>query len=454
MDNETKETLAQLYRAAVAAADPHISVRKNLTLEPGELIIGGARHHLSEINNIYVLGAGKAAYKMALAAEEVLGGLITDGAVVTKDGHGGPLKRIRLYEAAHPVPDDRGVHAARGIMGLARAAGPEDLVICLFSGGASSLMALPADGLTLKDKQETTRLLLLSGADIGEVNCVRKHLSAIKGGRLALAAYPARVSTMMLSDVIGNDPGTVASGPTAPDETTFLQAMEILKIRGLFERIPENVRSYLEQGRLGALPETPKPGDSIFGVFGRVDNIIVADNMTALRKAREVAGYMGYNGVIFDVAAHGEAREFARRLARDVLSYREGGALPACLITGGETTVTVKGAGKGGRNTETALAVALEIEGIEGISALFAGTDGTDGPTDAAGAYADGYTAKRGSEKGPIAAEYLANNDSWSFFSSEGGLFVTGPTGTNVMDIGIILVKENFCKPSCKTGVY
>ena len=439
MDRETKETLTQIYQAAIAAVDPYISVKENLSLEAGRLIIGGAHYPLSEIMNIFVVGAGKAAYGMARAAEDVLGGLITGGAVVTKDGQGGKLSRIKVLEASHPLPDGRGVLAANQMWDMASMAGEEDLVLCLFSGGASALMVLPAEGITLKDKQEVTQLLLSSGADIGEINSVRKHLSAVKGGRLAEAAFPARVSTLLMSDVIGNDIGTIASGPTAPDETSFIQVAEILKMRGVYNRLSDSVRSYLDRGCVGGIPETPKPGAEI---FSHVDNLIVASNMAALEKAREVAGYMGYHALIYDSMLYGEARDVAAALARESIQYKkEGGLTPACLIVGGETTVTVTGKGTGGRNQEFALAFAMHTDKHPEISALFAGTDGTDGPTSAAGAFADGTTIKNAIKQGVEASGYLSDNDSYHFFEALGDLFSPGPTGTNVMDIGIILIK-------------
>src|SRR5512143_71226 len=402
MEKDTKEVLAQIYRAAVAAADPYLAVKAAITIEPGTLVLGGARYPLADISNIYVVGAGKAAYGMARAAEDVLGRLITGGVVVTKDGHGGALSRINIYEASHPVPDGRGGLAASRIMDVVAGAGPDDLVLCLLSGGASALMVLPAQGVTLRDKQEVTGLLLRSGADIGELNCVRKHLSAIKGGRLAEAAYPAMVSSLIISDVVGNDLGVIASGPTAPDETTFIQAVEILMMRGVWSNAPEGVRAHLASGVSGGVPETPKPGSEI---FRRVDNVPVAFNMAALRKAGEVAGYMGFNTHILDGAVQGEASAFAAELARGVLSPGyEKWERPLCLIVGGETTVTVKGRGTGGRNQETALAFALGIQGVDNVSALFAGTDGTDGPTDAAGAFVDGQTVARAASVGLNAA--------------------------------------------------
>lgn len=439
MDSEAKNTLIQLYTAAVAAADPYISVRKNLSVGPGVLHAAGAEYPLADLENIYVIAAGKAAYKMAAAAEEALGGLVTGGIAVTKDGHGGPLDRIRLVEASHPVPDERGEAAAKRVMELALAAGENDLVLCLLSGGASALLPLAAKGLTLSDKQETTRLLLSSGADIGEVNAVRKHLSAIKGGLLARAAAPAWLVSLIVSDVIGDDTGVIASGPAAPDGTTYLQAADILRMRGVWGLLPGAVRERLEAGMAGGLRETPKPDDP---VFGKVRNFVVASNRAAIDKAAELASYMGYNTRVLDYSLSGEARDAARRVYAELASYkRDTGVLPACLLTGGETTVTVTGGGLGGRNQEMALAFALHAEREPGLAALFAGTDGNDGPTDAAGAFVDGGTAARAREAGLDPASFLEDNDSYTFFDRTGGLFRPGPTGTNVMDIGIILVR-------------
>ncbi len=446
MDRETRELLTQIYRAAVSAADAYSCVKENLALEAeaglpaAALVINNSRYLLSEIKNIYVIAAGKAAYGMAKAAEDVLGDMVREGVFVTAGGYGGrALSRIQGFEASHPLPDGRGIIAAGRIMELAGRASANDLVLCLLSGGASSLMVLPAEGISLKDKQEVTRLLLASGADIGEINCVRKHLSAVKGGRLAEAISPAMTVSVIISDVAGDDTGVIASGPTAPDETTCLQALEILKIRGVYERIPPSVRERLQKGASGLIPETPKPGDAI---FGRVTNFVAASNAAALAKASEMAAYLGYRPYILNGLLAGEARDAAKRLAREAFQHKRARRpTPACLLAGGETTVTVKGDGIGGRNQETALAFAIEIKGDRRVSALFAGTDGIDGPTDAAGAFVGGETIKDAGDKGLSAGDYLQNNDSNSFFGKTGGLFSPGPTGTNVMDIGVILVK-------------
>ena len=446
MDRETRELLTQIYRAAVSAADAYSCVKENLALEAeaglpaAALVINNSRYLLSEIKNIYVIAAGKAAYGMAKAAEDVLGDMVREGVFVTAGGYGGrALSRIQGFEASHPLPDGRGIIAAGRIMELAGRASANDLVLCLLSGGASSLMVLPAEGISLKDKQEVTRLLLASGADIGEINCVRKHLSAVKGGRLAEAISPARAVNIIISDVVGDDTGVIASGPTAPDETTYLQALEILKIRGVYEKIPSPVREYLQRGASGLIPETPKPGDEI---FGKITNFIAASNASALDGASKTAAYLGYRPYILDTPLTGEAIDAAKRLAQEAFGHKRARRpTPACLLAGGETTVTVQGDGSGGRSQETALGFALEIQGDRRVSALFAGTDGIDGPTDAAGAFVDGGVIKGASEKGITAENYLRNNDSYNFFKKAGGLFSPGPTGTNVMDIGIIMIK-------------
>jgi len=439
MDSETRQALTQIFSAAVAAVDPYNCVRENLSIGAGVLVAGGISYPLADIENIYVIGAGKAAYGMAAAAEIALGELITGGLVVTKDGHGGPLLRMEVEYASHPVPDARGEAAARRLLEIAQGAGDNDLVICLLSGGASALLPLPAEGITLADKQEVTRLLLACGADIGEVNTVRKHLSAIKGGQLARAAGPASLLSLIISDVVGDELSVIASGPTAPDETTYLQAADILKMRGVYAKVPAAVRERLENGMSGGLMETPGPDDT---AFATTRNVIIASNATALGKAAEVAGYMGYAVRVLDSPLTGEAREAATWLHGAAGSYlASAGSLPACILAGGETTVTVTGDGLGGRNQELALAFSLKIENDEHTSALFAGTDGGDGPTDAAGAFVDGETAGLAAKAGIEAADYLAQNDSYHFFERAGGHFKPGPTGTNVMDVAIILVR-------------
>ncbi len=389
---------------------------------------------------VLVIGAGKASAVMARALEELLGDRISGGLVCVKDGHGVPLQRVAVAEASHPVPDARGVDAARRVLELVRGSGEQDLILCVLSGGGSALLTLPAEGLTLEDLQGVTDLLLASGATIGEINTLRKHLSQVKGGRLAAAAHPARVVNLVLSDVIGDRLDVIASGPFAADPTTFAEARGVLERYGLWTRVPEAVRRILEEGQAGRVPETPKPGDPR---LERVVQVVVASNRVSLGAAAEQARRMGYRTVVLTSRIQGEAREVARVLAAIAQEIRESGqplAAPACVLAGGETTVTLRGGGRGGRNQELALALALELEGWEGIVGLSGGTDGTDGPTDAAGGVATPSTAARARALGLDPREHLERNDSYRLLDATGDLVRTGPTRTNVMDVQVLLV--------------
>jgi hydroxypyruvate reductase len=415
----------QIFAAAVRAADPAAGVRHYLE-----------KLNLSRVRHIYVVGAGKAGASMAAAAERVLGRRITSGIVNVKDGHLARLRRIELNECGHPVPDARGEDGARRIAELANRAEYNDLLLCLISGGASALLPFPAPPITLAEKQATTRLLLTCGANIHEFNAVRKHISQIKGGQLARLAAPARVESLLLSDVIGDDCGVIGSGPAAPDASTFADALAILDKYGLRRRVPVSVRRRLEQGARAILPETPKPDDA---VFHRVRHTIVGSNRLALEAAAERARSLGFRPLILSSEIQGETREIARMhaaIAKEIAHSARPVRAPACIISGGETTVTIKGDGLGGRNQEFALAAAIDIAGLPQTVIFSAGTDGTDGPTDAAGAIADGDTLRRK----PEARTYLENNDSYHYFESLGDLIKTGPTLTNVMDVRLILV--------------
>ncbi|MGA2267086.1 MAG: glycerate kinase [Bryobacteraceae bacterium] len=416
-----------IFQAALAAAGPAAAVERHLQ-----------RRDTSRFRNIYVIGAGKAASSMAQAAERALGRRITAGLVNVKYGHVAKLHRIELNECGHPVPDDRGVAGAERIARIAAGAGKDDLVVCLISGGASALLPLPAEGITLEEKQATTRLLLASGADIHEFNAVRKHISRIKGGQLARLAAPARVESLLLSDVIGDSPGVIGSGPAAPDASTFADVAGILDRYGIRGRVPASVRERIERGARGAVPETPKPDDP---VFARVRNTVVGSNRLALAAAARRARSLGYRTLVLSSEIQGEAREIARMhaaIAREVARTGRPVRPPACIITGGETTVTLHGDGLGGRNQEFALAAAIDIAGLDNVVILSAGTDGTDGPTNAAGAVADGRTLRRN----PEARSYLERNDSYHYFEPLGDLVITGPTNTNVMDVCIVLVGQ------------
>jgi hydroxypyruvate reductase len=371
-----------------------------------------------------------------MAAERVIGRRITAGYLNVKETSGSKLRRIQLQESGHPVPDRRGIEGAQRIVQIAESAGRDDLVVCLISGGASALMPLPPEPVTLEEKQATTRLLLACGADIHEINTVRKHISRIKGGQLARLAAPARVEALLLSDVIGDDPGVIGSGPAAPDSSTFANALAVLDKYDIRSRIPASVRRRLEGGNRGELPETPKPDDPI---FKHVRNTIVGSNRIALTAAARRSRELGFRTLLLSSEIQGESREVARAhaaIAREISRTGQPIRPPACVITGGETTVTLKGEGLGGRNQEFVLSAALDIAGLPHTVVLSAGTDGTDGPTDAAGALADGDTLRRK----PDARAFLDRNDSYRYFAALGDLVKTGPTHTNVMDVQLILV--------------
>ncbi len=425
-----------IFRAALAAVNPETLLRRMLRVRGDRLHVGEQARDLGG-RRVLVAGGGKASGAMAAALEGILGDRITAGVVSVKDGHGVPLSRVALREAGHPVPDARGVAAAGEMLDIAAGLGADDLLIVLLSGGGSALLTLPAEGISLEDKQRVTDHLLRAGAPIGDLNAVRKHLSRIKGGRLALAAAAGRVLTLVLSDVVGDRLDVIASGPTTPDSTTWTDALRVLDRFDPDRTLPPSVRQVLREGAEGRRPETPKPG--VPG-FERVENVILGSNLDALRAASEEAERLGFAARVLSDAIEGEARDVAADHARMARALRDRGEAPACLLSGGETTVTVRGAGKGGRNMESALAFALAAEGLPDTVGLFAGTDGTDGPTDAAGAVADGGTASRARARGLDPRAFLADNDSYTFFERAGGLLRTGPTLTNVMDVRIVLV--------------
>ncbi|HSB34934.1 MAG TPA: glycerate kinase [Nitrospirota bacterium] len=435
-----------IFNAALAAVDPYKAVRRSLRLEDGRIHAGDGVYELDAFDRIMVVGAGKATARMAMAAEGVLGDAVKGGIIIVKYGHTGDLKRIEQVEAAHPIPDEAGVEGTKRILELVRNAGERNLILCLLSGGGSALLVAPVGGITLEDKQRVTDLLLRSGASIGELNAVRKHLSAVKGGRLARTAYPASLVTLILSDVIGDRLDVIASGPTAPDGTTFADAALVVDKFGLKTALPPSVARFLERGLAGLEAETVKSGDAC---FGKTRNVIVGGLARALAVARDKAEALGYAPEIITSELRGEARDAAHMLAQKAEHVR--GALKAgerrCLLSGGETTVTVSGTGTGGRNQELALAFAQEIAGAEGIVLLSAGTDGTDGPTDAAGAVVDGSTVKIAGKFDIHSEVYLERNDSYAFFAKLDRMIddkhhiITGPTGTNVMDLQVILVE-------------
>jgi len=429
-----REGLERVFRAALAAVDAGEAVRCAIE-EAGR----DGDSPLARAQRIRVLAVGKAAASMSAACEAALGERIVGGLAVTKDGHGAPLARVALREAGHPVPDARSERAAREALTLVTQAGRDDVLLVLISGGASSLLACPAPGLSLGDVSETTGLLLAAGADIAEMNAVRKHLSAVAGGRLGAAAEAPRVEVLVISDVPGDRLDVIGSGPFCGDPTTYADALAVLERFDLVERVPGGTAAHLTAGARRERPETPKPGNS---AFDRVRTRVLASNQTAVDAAERAARELGWVPRTLPEFLSGEASDAGRRLAALAKGVAAGPATeaPRCLIAGGETVVTVRGGGRGGRNQELALAAACELAGREGITLLAAGTDGGDGPTDAAGAFADGGTLARGRAAGASAESALADNDSNGFFRAEGGLLTTGPTGTNVMDLAIVVV--------------
>ncbi len=430
----------EIFQAALKAVDPVEAVFRYVKAADDTLQIGEQRFELKTYDRILVVGAGKAGAPMAKALEELLGDRISDGVIVVKEGHSLPLQHIRIHEAGHPVPDERGVRGAEDILSLAGDAGERDLVLCVISGGGSALLVAPAEGVSLADKQKVTQLLLACGADIHEINTVRKHLSRAKGGWLARFAHPATVVTLILSDVIGDDLNVIGSGPTVPDSGTFADAQAVFKKYDIWERVPSSVKDRIQKGLKGELADTPKSGDN---AFQRCYAELVGTNIQALIAASKEAERQGYQPLILSSTVEGEAREVAKVLTAIAKEIRSSGnplPPPACILCGGETTVTLQGDGKGGRNQEFALAAAFTIDGMENVVVLCGGTDGTDGPTDAAGAIADGTTVLRAGGKGLDPLDYLRRNDSYNFLKALSDLVITGPTRTNVMDVYMVLV--------------
>ena len=418
-----REAAQAIWQAALAAADVRPLVQRAMERLAVDLAPTG---------RVLVLGAGKASGAMAAAVETLLGDRVEDGFVVVKDGYTVPTRRVRLVEAGHPVPDARGERAAAALLDRARAAGADDVVFMLISGGGSALLPAPVPPVTLAEKRAVTQLLLAAGATITELNAVRKHLSLIKGGQLARAAAPARVITLVLSDVIGDPLDVIASGPTAPDSSTFRDAIAVLRKREVWAATPAAVRARLEAGARGDLEETPKPGDRI---FARVSHHVIGNNALVTDAAVARAAELGYRPTLLTRALEGEARNVARELVARARALPP----PACLIAGGETTVTVRGPGRGGRCQELALAAALALDGVDDVVVLAGGTDGTDGPTDAAGGFADGTSATRSRAAGADPDAALAANDAYAALAATGDLLVSGPTHTNLLDLYLVL---------------
>jgi len=435
-----------VLRAALAAVEPGASVRAHLQRQGDTLRVGPAAAakpaHTYDLarGRVFLLGVGKAAYPMTRAAWEALADRVAQGLVVTKDGYAGPAwERVTVIEAGHPVPDARSVAAAHAAQRLLHEAGPDDLVLVLLSGGGSALLTRPAPGVTLADVQALTRRLLASGATIHEINAVRKHLDTVKGGGLARWAAPATVLTLVLSDVLGDDLSVVASGPTAPDPTTYADAWAVLTRYGLTADLPPGVRAHLKAGLAGRAPETAKPGDPI---FRQAAWFVVGSVRHAAEAARDAASAQGWHAAVLSTLMQGEAREVGRALAavlHEMARFGRPWPRPACAVVGGETTVTLTpNPGRGGRNQELALAAVEPLAGLPRVALVAFATDGTDGPTDAAGAVVTGETASQARALGLKPRAYLARHDAYTFFHRVGGLLRPGPTRTNVNDLTLL----------------
>jgi hydroxypyruvate reductase len=433
-----RKAAREIWEAALDAASPATCLSRAVELHDDVLRVNETEFKLD--GRLIVIGAGKAAARMGQVMEDLCGDRIASGLLVTKYDHALPLRRLELIEAGHPLPDTNGIAATRKIRELLQELTPKDVVVCLISGGGSALWPAPADGVTLEQKQEVTSTLLRAGATIQELNAVRKHLSAMKGGQLARWAFPASVISLIMSDVIGDPLDSIASGPTTPDTTTFADALGI--IRKYAVEVPQGVLGRFEAGARGDLPDTPKPGDP---VFDRVHNAIVANNRLLIDAASAKARELGFNTAILGTEVEGEAKEVGRfwaAIAREIGLSGSPVAPPACILAAGETTVTVRGKGSGGRNQEMALAWAMAMAARPSrIPCCFASvaTDGTDGPTDAAGGLVDPSTCARAVALGLKPLDYLQANDSCNFLKQTGDLIVTGPTQTNLMDLQILL---------------
>ena len=440
--NKLREDAISLFHAGIKTASPYNLIPNNILLEENILTISDINgtnksFDLNNYNRITVIGAGKASIPMGYEVEKILEDKIDNGLVVTKNNFRSELKRIQTLEASHPLPDKNGIEASKKIIEICKKAKEHDLIINLISGGASSLLPYPADDITLEDKIRTTEILLKAGATIKELNTIRKHISAIKGGQLAKYVYPATMINLIISDVIGDQLDVIGSGITVPDPTTFEDSWNVVIKYKLENKIPHSVKNLLRDGIEGKAPETPKPGNPI---FKNVYNFIIGNNGLALSAIKIAAEDKGYQAKIISSTLEGEAKIAGKFIAQIAKENSFSEEKPLCLIFGGETTVTVKGNGKGGRNQELCLSTAIDIDGIKNITFLSGGTDGNDGQTNTAGAICNGRTIERAKELGLDALKFLKNNDSYNFFNKLEDLIITGPTKTNVMDIQILLI--------------
>ncbi len=438
MREKLRYDASEIFQSALSAVDPSSCIFNAVFRENNVLLIDDRSYDLSSFENINLISFGKAAVSMAKAMDSILGEHISDGIVITKYGFGGTFNNFDVLEAGHPIPDDNGLMAGIKVREILEKSGKNDLIIFLISGGGSALLPLPRKDISVSDVVNLTDQLINSGATIGELNTIRKHLSAVKGGGLAKMAYPSESISLILSDVVGDSLDVIASGPTVPDSSTFEDFQEIVARYGI--KLSPAVQGLLEDGLEGVLEETPKSSGP---VFDRVQNYMVGNNSLALHEAERKASELGYSTLILTSSLIGESREIAKVFSSIAKEERSKGTpvkLPACILAGGETTVTIRGNGEGGRCQELALSFGIEAEGLENILMMSASTDGNDGTTNASGAFADGRTLMDGKELGLDARRMLRVNDSNSYFKEINDLIITGPTGTNVMDIYILLV--------------
>ena len=444
--NQMRSEAEEIFRCSIEAVDPYRAVKRFVRVQGNALTLGMEGQatiglDLDKFDRISIVGGGKATAPMARAIEDLLGKRIHQGMINVKYGFTEPLAITKIVEAGHPLPDQNGVNGTGKILDLLKTAGEKDLLISLISGGGSALLPHPVGKITLSEKQALTRSLLACGASIDEINAVRKHISSTKGGQMARTAYPATTINLMLSDVVEDKMDVIASGPFVPDSATFKDVFEIFRKYGLKD-IPETIDKHIRAGIEGLIPETPKANDP---VFDRVYNVIVGSNILALEAAEQKAQAFGYETMILSSSIKGETREVAlvhSAIAKEIVRTGRPVPAPACVISGGETTVSIRGKGLGGRNQEFCLAAALDIAHIPPrVVVLSGGTDGNDGPTDAAGAVVDPFTLNRGKEMGLKAADFLDDNDAYHFFEKTKDLLITGPTRTNVMDVRLILIR-------------
>jgi glycerate 2-kinase len=433
-----RHQITDIFLAGVESVKPDNLINRYVSITNNILHIEEISFNLSVLKNIYIVGAGKASAEMAQAMENILGARITEGHVVTKYEHSVPLKFIKITEAGHPVPDENGLKGTGKILSIVNNAQKDDLIICLISGGGSALLADVPEGCTLEDLKALSNILLKTGADITEMNCIRKHLSKVKGGLLAKAASPARVVSLILSDVIGDPLDVIASGPTAPDPTTFADAISILRKYNIENEIPRQILNVLYEGFENKRQETLKESDEM---LLQTSNLIVGTNLLSLKTAKEKAESFGYDSLVITSSLGGDVNDvgfFIMDHIKKTIDEKPGKKI--CLLFAGEPTVKIKGTGTGGRNQHLALIMAGFLKDLPGVTFLSGGTDGTDGPTDATGAVTDSLTAKNSINLNLDMEKYLSDFDSYNFFRQAGGLIITGPTQTNVMDLMIALI--------------